>query len=846
MKDFLMGAPQNIKPSANRPMHLTQVEKFSTVSMLLFKASKLNNSTRHPILGPIVSRVMAVSLVAFAAIADIAIHLALAVGKGVSVLPALPFRGFVKNFPRDLHISSPLTHLVQVIRSISYLVIFLPVLAFVDPTRAHRLTQDMEKVETKLNFLKNKTALLESEKKVEQGKVDSQAKKIEELEGNIKELKKDSGLDELEKKLEESKQSLSTIITEYQKQIQELQNQNKVQSDSSLKQIAQKEKQITDLQDNLQAMIKKERPDLAEIGEMKEMLEKIKELEKDKEGLKVEVKERNFAFEEVNSLSVKLKGLGEKFKIQYDKLNETESENEKLRVQIRELEEKIKTEAKIASAAEKKVDQDAKKIEDLHHLIETSTSDLDDLKKAAEQEIRTIVDPMTSIPAPLTKSLLSSPNSAPPASPIDAPISSLDSGGIFSPAGSMLSLADSGIPAEPISLMASGLFGTESQILRASLPEPLQKLDESFAKFDSSLVDLENGSLIDSSEEDKPYDEEKFRVKVEEGQKAIHVLTEGTTVQPRQAEIKKFERKIEFLLEKSLHKKLSPLRREVEELIDVVVASIEKKSLEDIKNFDFNDLSNSISNDNFDNLHRRLLELNAFLNILTEHLTKASHKAQKGNVNPRFQSLNLKLQLKDFKIDESSKNLKFNDKVIDATFLASFLEKINPGKKLDLESLLGKLGEWKQKIEAEGKGYLREQDAEAKVAAKKLKNEEEYAMIKTTVEKINTILSPLYEIIIGRANLQQELAALGTVKQKTEFNFLVKTRAEYVQQLINDKKSKDETDAVPNFADIKGFFEMYNEEVERIYNTKGEFRATPTYHFFKYMLKQINNRYFPD
>lgn len=117
---------------------LTPIENFSAAKLLTAKMVELNNDQKNSKLAKI-KAISLCTLVIFAALSDVFIHLTLTFGKSVSSLAALPFRCCVRITP-DLELASPLIHLIQTIRSLSN-TILLPILCFLDSVRAHHVTQ---------------------------------------------------------------------------------------------------------------------------------------------------------------------------------------------------------------------------------------------------------------------------------------------------------------------------------------------------------------------------------------------------------------------------------------------------------------------------------------------------------------------------------------------------------------------------------------------------------------------------------------------------------------------------------------------------------------------------------
>ena len=122
------------------------LETYSIVDLMGEKLNKWNdknidekskvNRVVSNVLKPLVVRIVGCVAVVFCALADLFLHLALFMAKLIAAPLALPIRICVKDFTKELHLSSPIKHLINTLRSLID-VVFLPGLWLLDPKAAY-------------------------------------------------------------------------------------------------------------------------------------------------------------------------------------------------------------------------------------------------------------------------------------------------------------------------------------------------------------------------------------------------------------------------------------------------------------------------------------------------------------------------------------------------------------------------------------------------------------------------------------------------------------------------------------------------------------------------------------
>lgn len=196
--------------------HLTVVESYSNLGALAAKMAAWNNDPKHKILGPIGARVVGFVGAIFASLADFFMHLALASGKSPASISVLPFRAGFK-LPRDLHLSSPLVHLMQSIHGFFHTFI-APLLMLIDPDRAYRMSN---KTEAELHFHKNQAEALKQQVKAQDLQIDNLSKITKHLNGEIEKL--DQEVEKLKVEIKDAKGDVTKLQQELSDKSNEVQ-----------------------------------------------------------------------------------------------------------------------------------------------------------------------------------------------------------------------------------------------------------------------------------------------------------------------------------------------------------------------------------------------------------------------------------------------------------------------------------------------------------------------------------------------------------------------------------------------------------------------------------------------
>lgn len=265
--------------------HLTAVESHSNLGALAAKMAAWNNDPKHKILGPIGARVVGFVGAIFASLADFFMHLALASGKSPASLAVLPFRAGFK-LPRDLHLSSPLVHLMQSIHGF-FNTFIAPLLMLIDPDRAYRMSN---KTEAELHFHKKHAEALKQQVKSQNLQIDNLSKitkhlngeiekldqEVEKLKGEIKDVNGD--FTKLQQELDEKKDEIQELTTKknaHDEQLKELGHQKDLlekqlaehvkkqqESQTSTLDLAQKMTLLTNQKDQFEQSLKQKEVEL--------------------------------------------------------------------------------------------------------------------------------------------------------------------------------------------------------------------------------------------------------------------------------------------------------------------------------------------------------------------------------------------------------------------------------------------------------------------------------------------------------------------------------------------------------------------------------------------------------
>lgn len=118
----------------------TRLETFSLTTPLLKQMAQWNHSEKYQLLMQTAARVVGFVGVVFTLIADILIHAALTLGKGLIALPILPLKICLRDLPRDLDLASPFVHL-HVALNYGPKMIILPILIWLDLDKAYLTAQ---------------------------------------------------------------------------------------------------------------------------------------------------------------------------------------------------------------------------------------------------------------------------------------------------------------------------------------------------------------------------------------------------------------------------------------------------------------------------------------------------------------------------------------------------------------------------------------------------------------------------------------------------------------------------------------------------------------------------------
>lgn len=356
--------------------HLTAVESHSNLGALAAKMAAWNNDPKHKILGPIGARVVGFVGAVFASLADFFMHLALATGKSPASLAVLPFRAGFK-LPRDLHLSSPLVHLMQSIHGL-FNTFIAPLLMLIDPDRAYRMSN---KTEAELHFHKKHAEALEQQLQAQNLQIDNLSKITKHLNGEIEKLDQEveklkveindvnGNFAKLQQELNDKKNEIQELITkksEHDKLLTELTDQkvlleNELAEQTKMKQesqaatieLAQKMTLLTDQKDQYEQSLNQKEVDLqaalkdqdakgqwikkleSEIEDYKNTLANVnKELQACREQLKGKLKE--------DPHSPTVKALEGKLEIQKKQIEEATKKSHQTQLQLTELQnEKI-------------------------------------------------------------------------------------------------------------------------------------------------------------------------------------------------------------------------------------------------------------------------------------------------------------------------------------------------------------------------------------------------------------------------------------------------------------------------------------------------------------------------
>ncbi|MBN9378285.1 MAG: hypothetical protein BGO14_06435 [Chlamydiales bacterium 38-26] len=356
--------------------HLTAVESHSNLGALAAKMAAWNNDPKHKILGPIGARVVGFVGAIFASLADFFMHLALASGKSPASLAVLPFRAGFK-LPRDLHLSSPLVHLMQSIHGF-FNTFIAPLLMLIDPDRAYRMSN---KTEAELHFHKKHAEALKQQVKAQNLQIDNLSKitkhlngeiekldqEVEKLKGEIKDVNGD--FTKLQQELDEKKDEIQELTTKknaHDEQLKELGHQKDLlekqlaehvkkqqESQTATLDLAQKMTLLRDQKDQFEQSLKQKEDELhAALKESEEKSQCIKNLESEIENYKNTLadvkKELQECHEQLkgrlkeNSDSTTVKDLQGKLEIQKKQIEEATKKSNQTQLQLTALQnEKI-------------------------------------------------------------------------------------------------------------------------------------------------------------------------------------------------------------------------------------------------------------------------------------------------------------------------------------------------------------------------------------------------------------------------------------------------------------------------------------------------------------------------
>lgn len=180
-------------------LQLTPIESFSLTKKLTEKYVQLSNRS---ILREVMLRITFFVLAIFAVLAQASYHLFWAAGKGAVVLEASPFRLCFK-VPRDIHISSPLIHLNQMMRALFAELITIPFLMLTDPIAAWRISQNDGISNAEIEYYKEKLIFLEGQKQggvIQNEKNEPLDKHLNPQEEKIKKLEKEQQIFKINEK----------------------------------------------------------------------------------------------------------------------------------------------------------------------------------------------------------------------------------------------------------------------------------------------------------------------------------------------------------------------------------------------------------------------------------------------------------------------------------------------------------------------------------------------------------------------------------------------------------------------------------------------------------------------